>query len=114
MAIKCIGRTDDMLIVSGVNIYPSAVRDVISSLAPVVTGEIQIQLTEPPPGVTPPLNIKVEHTRDSGDLQQLKAKTEMLLREELVFRAQVDLVPAGTLPKYEYKAQLVKVVGDVK
>ena len=72
--------------------------------------EIQIQLTEQPPGVMPPLNIKVEHTRDSGDLQQLKVKIEMLLREKLVFRAQVDLVPAGTLPKYEYKAQLVKVV----
>ena len=113
MAIKCIGRTDDMLIVSGVNIYPSAVRDVISSLAPMVTGEIQIQLTEQPPGVTPPLKINVEHTRDSGDLLQLKAKIEMLLREKLVFRAQVDLVPAGTLPKYEYKAQLVQVVdGD--
>ena len=103
-----------MLIVSGVNIYPSAVRDVISTLAPMVTGEIQIQVTEPPPGVTPPLKIRVEHAREPGDLQQLKVKIEMLLREKLVFRAQVDLVPPGSLPKYEYKAQLVKMVGDVK
>jgi phenylacetate-CoA ligase len=37
-----------MLIVSGVNVYPSAIRDVVGSLLPRVTGEIQIQLQEPP------------------------------------------------------------------
>ena len=106
-ALKCIGRTDDMLIISGVNVYPSAVRDVISTMAPSVTGEIQIQLTEPPPAVTPPLRVKVEHGDQPGDLNQLKARAEGLLREKLVFRAEVELVPPGTLPKYEYKARLV-------
>ena len=32
--IRCIGRTDDMLIVRGVNVFPSAVRDVVSGFAP--------------------------------------------------------------------------------
>lgn len=32
--VKCIGRTDDMLIVSGVNVYPSAIRDVVGTLLP--------------------------------------------------------------------------------
>lgn len=109
-ALRCIGRTDDMLIISGVNVYPSAVRDVISSLAPAVSGEIQIQLKEPPPTVTPPLAIRVEHGEAPGDLARLKARAEGLLREKLVFRAEVELVPPGSLPKFEYKAKLVKKV----
>lgn len=106
--IKCIGRTDDMLIVSGVNVYPSAIRDVVGTLAPRVTGEILIQLQEPPPSVKPPLKIKVEHGQDPGDLALLKYEIEKLLREKLIFSADVEVVAPGTLPKYEYKAQLVE------
>jgi phenylacetate-CoA ligase len=36
--LRCIGRTDDMLIVLGVNVFPSAIRDIISSLHPRTTG----------------------------------------------------------------------------
>jgi len=106
--IKCIGRTDDMLIVSGVNVYPSAIRDVVGTLLPRVTGEILIQLVEPPPSVQPPVKIKVEHGQDPGDPRSLKNEIEKLLREKLIFSANVELVPPGTLPKFEYKAKLVE------
>jgi len=106
--IKCIGRTDDMLIVSGVNVYPSAIRDVIGTLVPRVTGGILIQLQEPSPSVKPPMKIKVEHGQEPGDLKSLRAEIENLLREKLIFSAHVELVPPGTLPKYEYKAQIVE------
>lgn len=106
--IKCIGRTDDMLIVSGVNVYPSAIRDVVGNLLPKVTGEILIQLAEPPPSVQPPMKIKVEHGKDIGDLRSLKNEIEKLLREKLIFSSDVELVPPGTLAKYEYKAKLVE------
>ena len=106
--IKCIGRTDDMLIISGVNVYPSAIRDIVGTLIPKVTGEILVQLKEPPPSVTPPLKIKVEHGEDPGDLTQLKSEIENLLRDKLIFRAETELVPPGTLPKFEYKARLVE------
>ena len=106
--VRCIGRTDDMLIISGVNVYPSAVRDVISTLAPRVTGEMVILLEEPPPSVQPPMKIKVEHGETPGDLSALKQEIQGLLREKLIFSSQVKLVPPGTLPKYEYKAKLVE------
>src|SRR4030095_10634976 len=38
--LRCIGRTDDMLIVLGVNIFPSAIKDVVSSFYPKTTGEL--------------------------------------------------------------------------
>jgi phenylacetate-CoA ligase len=108
--IRCIGRTDDMLIISGVNVYPSAVRDVIGTLAPRVTGEILIQLQQPPPGVKPPMRIRAEHGKAPGDLGKLKKDIENLLREKLIFSSDVELVPPGTLPKFEYKAKLVEKV----
>jgi len=107
--IKCIGRTDDMMIISGVNVYPSAIRDVIASMVPDTTGEILITVDGPLPSVKPPLKIKAEHGQDAGDLKGLKSKIESLLREKLIFSSIVTLVEPGTLPKYEYKAKLVEV-----
>ena len=106
--IRCIGRTDDMLIISGVNVYPSAIRDVITTLAPAVTGEMVIKLDEPPPSVKPPMKINVEHGEDPGDLEALKERIQHLLREKLIFPSDITLVPPGSLPKFEYKAKLVE------
>ena len=36
--IRCLGRTDDMLIVRGVNVFPAAVREVVGEFAPAVSG----------------------------------------------------------------------------
>ena len=41
--IRCVGRTDDMLIVRGVNVFPSAVREVVSEFAPQVSGHILVR-----------------------------------------------------------------------
>ncbi len=107
--IRIIGRTDDMLIVRGVNVYPSAVRDVIASFAPATNGVMEIQLHKAPPeGWEPPVHIKVEHDPQAADAAGLKAAIEARLREKLIFRADIELVPPLALPRYEYKAQLVK------
>ena len=107
--IRVFGRTDDMIIVQGVNVYPAAVRDIVASLTPKTTGAIEIQLYMPPPeGWNPPIYIKVEYGEESCDLDLLKKEIESLIREKLIFRADVELVPPGTLPKYEYKAKLVR------
>jgi len=107
--IRVIGRTDDMLNVQGVNVFPSAVRDYVASLVPRTTGAIEIQLHEAPPeGWKPPIHIKVEHGKDPGDLDQLKKDLEALIREKLIFRANIELMPPDSLPKFEYKAKLVR------
>jgi len=107
--IRVLGRTDDMIIVQGVNVYPAAVRDTVASLFPRTTGAMEIQIHEPPPeGWKPPIHIKVEYGKEAGDLDQLKKELEALIREKLWFRANVELVPPGTLPRYEYKAKLVR------
>ncbi len=104
-----------MIIVQGVNVYPAAVRDTVASLAPRTTGVIEIQLYAPPPeGWEPPVHIKVEYAEESGDLETLKNELEALIREKLIFRANVEPVPSGALPKYEYKAKLVRKLYEEK
>jgi len=106
--VRCIGRTDDMLIVLGVNVFPSAVKDVIMSFRPRTTGEMVILLDKPGPKVDPPVRIQVEYSQGVEDLQGLKKEIEQALREKLVFRSDVELVPEGTLPRYEMKAKLIR------
>ncbi len=106
--LRCAGRTDDMLILLGVNVWPSAIKDVVSGFEPRTTGEVQILLDQPGPKVEPPLKIKVEHGPGVIDLPALKSQIEETLREKLIFHPDVELVPPRTLPRFEMKAQLIK------
>ena len=63
--IRCIGRTDDMLIVRGVNVFPSAVREVVGAFAPAVSGNIVVRPRTTGVKQQPPLPITVELPRRS-------------------------------------------------
>src|SRR5882762_3768767 len=103
-----------MLIVLGVNVFPSAVKDIVSSFHPHTTGEIQIVLDAPPPKVAPPLKVRAEHSRNAN-LKTLKNEIEKKIKSMLTVAATVTLVPPGTLPHFEMKGQLVKkIYGDNK
>lgn len=106
--VRCVGRTDDMLIVLGVNVFPSAIKDVVASLRPRTTGEMLVHLDKPGPKVDPPLKIQVEYADSGDDLAGLKRQLEEALRNQLLFKADVELVEDGTLPRHEMKAQLIK------
>jgi phenylacetate-CoA ligase len=97
-----------MLIVLGVNVFPSAVRDIVSSFYPRMTGEVQILLDEPGPGVKPPLRVLAEHGNGAQDHAMLQKKVEDKIKSVLTVSATVQLVPAGTLPRFEMKGQLIR------
>lgn len=105
--IRCIGRADDMLICQGVNIFPSAVADVVASLRPRTTGQMQIEVDGPGPSVAAPVPITVEYSEEP-DLERLEAELEQRIRRELLFRAKVRLVPKGTLAQGGMKSALVR------
>jgi phenylacetate-CoA ligase len=104
--LTCVGRTDDMLIVAGVNVWPSAIKELVTSLYPRTTGALQILLDDPPPKVDPPLRLQVEY--GNADDPALKGELERMIRDRLIVPASVELVPPETLPRYEMKAQLVR------
>jgi phenylacetate-CoA ligase len=106
--VRCIGRTDDMLIVRGVNVFPSAVREVVAAFAPSVSGHILVRPRAPGTKQDPPLPISVELAPGvEPDLSLAEAIRERL-RSLLVVQTRVDLVPWGSLRRSEYKSRLVE------
>ena len=106
--VRCIGRTDDMLIVRGVNVFPSAVREVVSAFAPDVSGHILVRPQAPGVKQEPPLPVAVELARDVGADAALAAAIRERLRSVLVVQTDVELVPWGSLQRSEYKSKLVE------
>ena len=85
------------------------VRDVIASFSPDTTGAMEIQLYNPPPdGWNPPIHIKVEQRSHVTKSETLKREIEGRIREKLIFRSNIELVPENSLPRYEYKAKLFR------
>jgi len=106
--VRCAGRTDDMLIVRGVNVFPAAIRETVSAFAPQVSGHVRIR--PPAPGVKqdPPLPVAVELGRGCEPNSSLADAIRARLREVLVVQTRVDLVPWGSLQRSEYKSRLVE------
>jgi phenylacetate-CoA ligase len=106
--VRCIGRTDDMLIVRGVNVFPSAIREVVSGFAPKVSGHILVKPRKPGVKQEPPLPVSVELTRNATAEPELAEAIRERLRNVLVVQTRVDLVRWGSLQRSEYKSKLVE------
>lgn len=105
--VRCIGRTDDMMIVRGVNVFPSAVREVVDRFAPDVSGVMSIRPTARGVKQAPPLRILVELAEGVPEPGDLAERIEKDIRATLLFSSRVELVPKGTLPRTDYKSRLV-------
>jgi phenylacetate-CoA ligase len=105
--VRCIGRTDDMLIVRGVNVFPSAVREVVSAFMPRVSGNILVRPGAPGVKQEPPLPVSVEVARDASPDDSLADAIRERLRSALVVQTRIELVPWGSLERSEYKSKLV-------
>jgi phenylacetate-CoA ligase len=108
LRIRCIGRTDDMLIVRGVNVFPSAVREVVSAFTPSVSGNIVVKPREAGVKQEPPLPVSVELARDTSADEGLADVIRGRLREALLVQTRIELVPWGSLRRSEYKSTLVE------
>jgi len=105
--VRCIGRTDDMLIVRGVNVFPSAVREVVNEFAPAVAGIIMIRPRAPGVRQEPPLPIRIE-LAPGANVEGLAERIRARLRAKLLVATEIELAPAGALPRSEYKSKLVE------
>jgi phenylacetate-CoA ligase len=106
--IRCIGRTDDMLIVRGVNVFPSAVREVVGGFAPRVSGHIRVRPRHEGVKQEPPLPVSVELARGASPDPALAESIRERLRGVLTVQTSVHLVPWGSLGRSEYKSRLIE------
>lgn len=106
--IKVIGRADDMLIVKGVNVYPAAIRNIVTEFIPDVTGEMRILLENPPPRVVPPLKLKIEHGKAVGqaELTALAERIGTAIHNGIKIRPVIEFVEPDSLPRETRKTQV--------
>jgi phenylacetate-CoA ligase len=96
-----LGRADDMVVVRGVNVFPSAIEGVLREFPEVSEFRIEVfsqrsmaelkLLLEPQPG------------QESGLAERVAERVS----DRLLLRVPCELVPAGSLPRFELKARRV-------
>ena len=96
-----LGRTDDMLVVRGVNVYPVAVEDVVRSHNGVAEYQVKISIERS----LVELHLEVEPDSDHVADKDLAHRLQTALRDALALRIPVSIVAPGTLPRFEMKAK---------
>ena len=101
---KIIGRHDDMVTISGVNIFASGIEDIIRKF-PEMGDEFQLVIEKK--GELNKVTVKAEPLPeiDQSIYPQLKAKLEEAIRSSLTIKLPVEFVAFGTLPRFELKAK---------
>jgi len=101
---RVIGRSDDMVVVRGLNMFPTMVAAVVGGFAE-LSGDYRIVLRSPPPHDVLP--VQAELARGRSDDGSLAARLEAAFKAKLGATARVTIVPAGTFPVTEGKTKRV-------
>jgi phenylacetate-CoA ligase/benzoylacetate-CoA ligase len=111
--MRCIGRTDDMLIYKAMNVFPSAIRDVISRrFGEDLEPYIRIWKDEPNQvrfDKAIPVEVESKTLLPRSDADLLASRISEAVRDALQVRVETSVVAPGTLPRSTYKTPLVQV-----
>lgn len=111
---RMTGRSDDMLIINGVNVFPSQIEEVIMKM-PEIGNNYLIRVQKQ--GSLDKLTVKVEVTAslfsdDSRDLEHIRRRIQSDLQAVVFIRPAVELHEPGALPVSQGKA--VRVIDERK
>jgi phenylacetate-CoA ligase len=104
--MRCLGRRDDMFIVRGVNVYPSAILGVVGQFRPRVTGRARVVRLGGSVAIDPPVPVEVEVPGAAPPDQALQADLETAIRARLSFRCRIQLVTEADFGEAGYKTPL--------
>jgi len=104
---RILGRSDDMLHVRGINVFPTGVGDALARLSEQLSGEFQIIVDHPPPHQYLRVRVELAQNLAPDQVGELPQQIKQALHEQLNFRAEPELVLYGTLPRTEQKARRV-------
>lgn len=95
-----LGRVDDMLVVRGVNVFPSAIEEVLRQIGGVAEYRVRVNRSQPL------VELAVEVEPDAGclDTPGLVRRVERALESALTLRVPVKAAAPGSLPRFEMKA----------
>ncbi|MFV1994566.1 MAG: phenylacetate--CoA ligase family protein [Verrucomicrobiales bacterium] len=96
-----LGRTDDMVVIRGVNIYPSAIEKIVRAVAEVA----EFQVIETTVDSMAELEIVIETVSGVADREAIAAAVERALGDAFALRIPVHLAAEDSLPRYEFKSK---------
>jgi phenylacetate-CoA ligase len=102
-----LGRADDMVNIKGVNVYPAGIETVVRRFAEVV----EFRSTVSAAHAMRSLSLEIELSPQAGDAAAIAGRVAYHLREALGLTVAVNVVPVGTLPRFEMKASRFVVEG---
>jgi phenylacetate-coenzyme A ligase PaaK-like adenylate-forming protein len=102
------GRTDDMFIFRGVNIYPSGIDDILSHV-PGLGSEYQVYLTRDEDSGRDAMQVVVEKGNgvEKSRVPEMVAEINHQIKKQLLVSAEIKIVDYGTLPRSERKSQRI-------
>jgi phenylacetate-CoA ligase len=95
-----LGRVDDMIVVRGVNVYPSAVEEIIRRVGGVAEYQVRVSQRQ----ALAELTVTVE-PESAGLAPGLAARLAAAFESSLALRVPVVLAAPGSLPRFESKAR---------
>jgi phenylacetate-CoA ligase len=96
-----VGRLDDALIIRGMIVYPSTVENVVRRFSAVGEFAVEVYRRE----ALDELKVRVELARGEGE--EIAPAIVNEFRHSLGLRVEVEIVPRGSLPRFEFKARRV-------
>ncbi len=96
-----LGRGDDMVIVRGVNVYPTAVEQIIREHGDIAEYRVELRKS----GVMDELAITIEATNACAEPSALAGELESELKRAFALRIPVSVAAPGALPRFEMKAK---------
>lgn len=94
-----VARRDDMVVIRGVNVYPSAIEDIVRACGGVAEYRVEVATVRS----MVEMSIDVEPEPDAS--RHVQHRLETALRDALGLRIPIRLLPPGTLPRFEMKSK---------
>ncbi len=105
---RILGRSDDMVVIRGINVFPSQIEDVLMRI-PEVGDHFQVIITRN--GTLDEITVKVElnesneRSKNSLEKEKIRQKVQKELQKELNLRTNVELLDKGSLERYVLKSK---------
>jgi phenylacetate-CoA ligase len=100
------GRSDDMVIIRGTNIYPGQIESVLMN-NPLVGGNWRMLLTTEHDVDMLTVEVETKQRLSLADMEQLAAKLKVDIQSVIVFTPRVDVLPPNTILETGLKAKRV-------
>ena len=95
-----LGRADDMVVVRGINVFPSAVENLVRQCEAVEEFRITVSTNREMGNLAIELDLSKNANPESA-----RKTVDQAIQNELSLRPEISVVPSGSLPRFEMKAK---------